>query len=93
MIKIAQLISKNGTTVKNQFVHWDDKKIIFKSYETIICHVEGNKITLDPKWDYSQTTTKYLCQFLERYASFSDMNKGRVQKMIESGEFTVKNLN
>jgi len=62
----------------NQFYFFTDNKIVFQSYNTIICTIEnyenGNepviKITQDQP--QSKTTAKYLNQFLSLHTHFND---------------------
>ena len=42
----------------------DNKKIYFLSYESKIAVIEKGFLTLFEKWDYSQTTQKFLYKFL-----------------------------
>lgn len=74
MMKVKNMISaRSGREVANQFVISGDNKIIFQSYDSTICVIDYNKegvehITLGRHWDYSNTTMKYLNQFLYKYA-------------------------
>jgi hypothetical protein len=71
MNKIKQLAN-------NQFYFINDNKIIFQSYNTIVCTIEnfenGNepiiKITKDQP--QSKTTTKYLNMFLSLHTSINN---------------------
>jgi len=87
-MQVSQLISKtSGNAVKNQFVISKSGCTYFQSYNTIIAKIARNgKITLDPKWNVSQTTTKYLNQFL-------NTDKKELLKGIENKTYLVKNLN
>jgi len=75
--------------VSNQLIINDDENnVYFQSYDSIIVKQDrdGN-ITLDEKtWDYSRTTGKYRNRFLGE-------TKAETQKKIESGEYTLENLN
>lgn len=69
---------------------------IFQSYETVICvwgydADTGNRVTyLDrDKWNYSNTTGKYLNLFLFDTAS----GISKVRAKIKSGEYILTNLN
>lgn len=60
---------RSGREVANQFIITDGNKIVFQSYDSTICIIDNNKkgaerITLGKHWDYSNTTRKYLYQFL-----------------------------
>jgi len=76
--------------VPNQFLISSDRYNIFKSYETIIAKEDRktNKITLDYDWNYSQTTIKYLKEFLGITKS-----KKEIQNDIDKGVYKLSNLN
>ena len=76
--------------VPNQFLISSDRYNIFKSYETIIAKEDRktNKITLDYDWNYSQTTIKYLKEFLGITKS-----KKEIQNDIDKGIYKLSNLN
>ena len=59
----------------------------FHSYETLIAIEKDGKTMIDPKWDHSNTTRKYFCQFI------GASNKKEVLKRIAAGELEVKPLN
>lgn len=65
-MKISNLFSPKGNAVINQYKIEDNNIIYFQSYDTMICKVEGNKITLNVKY-YSRTTSKYLNIFLNEF--------------------------
>jgi predicted ABC-type transport system involved in lysophospholipase L1 biosynthesis ATPase subunit len=60
----------------NQCYFFQDNKIVFQSYETIICTIEnyenGNEpiIKITDSQPQSKTTAKYLNQFLQLHTSF-----------------------
>lgn len=64
-------MEKLRTLQTNQTILENDKTIKFFSYNTLIAIINKNKqnnnLQFTSKWDYSKTTTKYLCQFLEQY--------------------------
>ena len=73
----------------NQYVYNDHDKIVFQSYDSIICilnnHTEGAyKITLGRDWDYSKTTMKYLYIFLRKYAGMQNVNKKALEIAIRN---------
>jgi len=95
MTKVKQLAN-------NQFIITDDNEVqIFQSYETIIakksdfgisCPCNKNcgcssRVLLDPKWNYSKTTSKYRRIFLDRETT------KETQAKIDSGEYLLVNLN
>ena len=62
----------------NQFYFFSDNKIVFQSYETIVCTVEnyenGNKpiIKITENQPQSKTTAKYLNKFLQLHTGISN---------------------
>jgi len=64
-IKVSNMMSKSGREVPNQFIIQCNEGTIFQSYNSIICF-SPNKgpLILGPKWDYSNTTSKYRSEFL-----------------------------
>ena len=87
-MKVENMTSKNGNKIANQFIITaDDGVVYFQSYKSIIAMRKNDKITLDKfKWDYSITTGKYRNLFLGE-------TKKETQKKIDSGVYTLKNLN
>lgn len=95
--------TRTGNPVANQFIMSFDEQVgaesyfveIFQSYRTVIARAEylaDTKITLDPDWDYSRTTTRYLYKFLSE-AGFPYCNKASVMRHIKEGTFKVERLN
>lgn len=65
---------ENLRTLKtNQTILENGKAIKFFSYNTLIAEIRTNKqndnLYFTNYWDYSQTTLKYLYQFLNEYKS------------------------
>lgn len=62
----------------NQFYFFSDRKIVFQSYDTIVCTIEnyenGNQpiINITKGQPQSKTTAKYLNQFLKLHVDISD---------------------
>lgn len=54
---------------KNQFIMDDDKKIVFKSYNSIIAVIDKKtgELFFGNDWNYSNTTRKHLYLFLSDY--------------------------
>lgn len=75
---------------------------VFQSYETVIARALykpgaengelGIEITLDPNWDYSNTTRKYLYQWLSENGH-PYCNKAAVLAKIEAGTFKLESIN
>lgn len=59
----------------------------FTSYDSVILFnpTDESVTYLDPKWEFSRTTTKHLGKYL-------DMSPTEIRKGIESGDFIVKDL-
>lgn len=100
-MKVSNMISSAGNPVANQFIitdliqsvfNEDYKHIeVFQSYDSVIVkRVTKLMVTttyLDRNtWDYSTTTGKYRNQFLGE-------TKKETQAKIDSGEYTLANLN
>ena len=85
--QVENMRSSNGNAVANQFIITDGNKMVFQSYGSVICVKDGCNVILDSRyWDYSQTTGKYRNQFLGE-------TKADTQKKIDSGVYTLANLN
>ena len=85
--KVEKMRSSNGNADANQFLITSGSKTVFQSYGSVICVKEGRNVILDSRyWDYSQTTGKYRNQFLGE-------TKADTQKKIDSGVYTLANLN
>lgn len=91
-LKINQLENPlTGNPVANHYEIETDKYYIFQSYKTIICQIDRQSpfnVVLDPKWNYSKTTLKYLKQFLKM-----NLSKNDILAKIERGDYIIKNLN
>ena len=83
------MYSNNGNQVPNQFIIDNGNKTIFQSYKTIVAVEENGKVTLDINaLEYSNTTLKYLKQFLNT----SDSKK-QLQAKIENSFYQVEDFN
>jgi len=88
-MQVSNLLNVRGNKVANQFVITDGSLSIFKSYDSFIAEVEGDKVTLDPHyWDYSATTIRHLKTFLNTTASTKV-----IRERVASGEYNTRNLN
>lgn len=99
-MKVKNMTSSKGNKIANQFViteypeHGENAGrycghgfVYFQSYDSIIVKLEDGKTYLDRnKWDYSATTGRYRNQFLGE-------TKAETQRKIDSGEYTLTNLN
>ena len=88
-MKVSNMYSNNGNQVPNQFIIDNGNKTIFQSYKTIVAVKENGKVTLDSNaLEYSNTTLKYLKQFLN-----TNESKKSLYAKIESGFYQVEDLN
>jgi len=87
-IKVKQMTSsRSGNPVANQFIIYTAEGNYFQSYDSVIVTNNSGKITLDNNtWDYSPTTGKYRNEFLGEGIA-------ETRAKIESGEYTLANLN
>ena len=91
-MKISQMTSpRSGRHVANQFILFTPEATFFQSYNSIIVKTcfedDKRKVYLDDHfWDYSVTTSKYRNMFLGE-----DIKT--IRKKIESGEYTLTDLN
>ena len=86
---VQNMTSQNGNKVPNQFIIDNGNKTLFQSYKTIVAVKENGKVTLDSNaLEYSNTTLKYLKQFLNT----SDSKK-QLQAKIENDFYQVEDLN
>lgn len=88
-MKVSNMFSSNGNQVPNQFSINDGNKTVFQSYNTIVAIKENGKVILDSNaLEYSNTTLKYLKQFLN-----TNESKKSLYAKIESGFYTTSDLN
>jgi hypothetical protein len=60
---------RTNRPVANQYVISRKGVFAFQSYHSLCAVVDVNgHVTLGEDWDYSQTTLKYLYQFLQKFA-------------------------
>jgi hypothetical protein len=96
-MKVENMTSSRGNKIANQFIITNVLETgvvtIFQSYSTIIARIwtdpvsAKNHTQLDrDKWDYSVTTGRYRNQFLGE-------TKKETQKKIDSGEYSLVDLN
>ena len=83
-MKVMQLINDKGSAVANHFVITTDKGSYLQSYDSIVAFKPNDTFAdsvLGGDWDYSQTTLKYVKQFL----GWSSYTKAELKKLIERG--------
>ena len=79
---------RTGRPVANQFIIFDDNKLVFQSYNSMIVTWEKSTstITFGKDWNYSTTTAKYRNEFLRMYfPSLADTKKLRMLEQIVRG--------
>lgn len=83
---------RSGRAVANQFVISTEKgNYYFQSYRSIVAKVDNKgHVTLSQWWDYSNTTRKYLYEFLSEYCGFYALSAAEVRKLIKDKTFTYK---
>jgi hypothetical protein len=97
-MKVENMTSSKGNKVANQFIIYGDpdpqgmRVRTFQSYGSVIVReIRQNNTVItveldETYWDYSVTTGKYRNQFLGE-------TKAETQKKIDSGEYTLADLN
>ena len=86
---VNNLISARGNKVANQFKIQTKTALVFQSYETVIAKImKTGNVYLDPDWDCSSTTLKYLKVFLGISSS-----KKQIEKDIDNGVYKIRKLN
>lgn len=86
-VKVCSMRSeRSNRNVLNQFIIYIGPNTYFQSYRTIIVAIVDGKTYLDSAWKYSRTTSKYRSQFLGETTADT-------HRKIESGEYTIVNLN
>ena len=88
-MKVINMLStrNSGAHVANQFIITDGSKEIFQSYRSTIAIKDNGAVILDEThWNYSRTTSKYLCAFLEETTQ-------EIKQKIKDGVYTFQDLN
>ena len=89
-MNVYALTNSKGKAVANQYIVDTGNAKVFKSYDTDIASVSrASEVVLTDSWDYSATTTKYLCQFLSQEAGFGPVNKAIILKLMKSGKIKL----
>lgn len=90
-MKVYNLINRNGNATANQFVIEDNGDISFQSYDSLVCQIRNkggmgfNKVVVFGRyWDYSKTTMKHLCTFLDDNG-IALHNSAEIRKAIDKG--------
>jgi hypothetical protein len=89
-MKVQQMTSSKGNSIANQFTIVTDKGVFFQSYSSLIAFIpydKNEKTQLDADtWDYSRTTSKYRCMFLNE-------TTGETRNKTKEGKYILTNLN
>lgn len=92
---VTNLINKNGNAVKNQFVIYEDNgDVMFQSYKSNCAELrdygEFDKVlALGTNWDYSNTTLRHLCTFVNDILGTEGINTAKLRKALDVGYMTV----
>ena len=89
-MKIENLVNARGNKVANQFKIAAKNKTYFQSYNSVVAAVnrKTGETWLYKNWEYSNTTRKYLYQFLWECGRSDLSNRKKLEKAIKEG--TVK---
>ena len=84
------MLSDTGNKIVNQFKIYDGCITYFKSYDSVVAAVnrKTGETWLYKNWEYSNTTRKYLYQFLWECGRSDLSNRKKLEKAIKEG--TVK---
>lgn len=94
MDRISNLINNQGRAVANQFIRIVDDGIVFQSYKSNIAYIRNNGILeIGKDWDYSQTTSKYLKQFINEHTIFIYKDHKSFEKEIKENDKIIYNEN
>ena len=94
MDRISNLINNQGRAVANQFIRIVDNGVIFQSYKSNIAYIKNEGILeIGKDWDYSQTTSKYLKQFVNKYTNFIYKDRKSFEKEIKENDKIIYNEN
>lgn len=85
---VRNYYNSNGNLVPNHFIITTPKGAYFQSYQSVVAKIDkNNKVIVSSYWDYSQTTRKYLYNFLRMYGyndlcSAKDMHQAIKDKQV-----------
>lgn len=91
---VSNLIGLKGNAVANQFVIETENHIYFQSYSSVVAKYNKNskEIVLSDYWNYSNTTIKYVYQFLRKHCYTYVTNKKDVLGMIKNGAIQLVDI-
>lgn len=90
-VRVEQMLSAvTAKPVRSQFVITTPQGNFFQSYQTIVAfRANDGSYVLDPAWDCSRTTLKYLKLFMGDEAACADV----IRKRISAGMYALEELN
>ena len=93
-MKVVKLETPGGNKSPEQVVFIGDVKIVFQSYNSIICEYDKNTMKLEvfKDWDYSRTTMRYLWQFLQEYTPYRISSKKEFLDYVSKHDLVTLNL-
>lgn len=81
---------RSGRAVANQFIIRTNKGTFFQSYNSVVAKIDNKGVvTLGRDWDYSNTTRKYLYEFL-RNNGYPFIDRKDILQKLKSKEFKYK---
>jgi len=92
MVRVRNLISRNGISIPNQFELEVGNWVVFQSYQTIIGAYNRSSeelVLIDGAGDFSRTTSKYLYIWLQDNG-FNITNKKELLKIRDTYGDRVK---
>ena len=90
-MKIENMLSDAGNKIANQFKIYDGCITYFKSYDSVVAAInrKTGETKLYKDWDYSNTTRRYLYQFLWECGKSDLSNRKKLDKAIKAGKVKV----
>lgn len=92
-MKVEKLETPGGNKSPEQVVIIDGEKIAFESYHTIICEYDKKtkKLKVFGDWNCSQTTMRYLWQFMQKYTPYKVSSKKEFERFLKNAEIVTLN--
>lgn len=87
-MKVQNIINNNGNGAVNQFVITTKDGIYFQSYDSMIARYKDGRLTITPRWDYSNTTRKHFYIFLRDYTPINPTREN-ILNCIANGYINV----
>ena len=84
---MQNLRTRGGHKAPNQYVEFKGEDTYFISYSSVCAKFNRvtKLLTLGLNWDYSQTTMRYLAQFINEYTDFRYISPAHTRSMIKGG--------